>query len=668
MKLISFKVQNFRSVNNSGPISVDSNTALVGRNESGKSNLLLALHSLNPDGGIKELEPIKNFPRDRRIEECDENTEVLDTKWLLSEEEQNELVTTFPRAKGVEQISVGRRYSTTRYIGFINLQRHSFDREAHNKLAKKMVALGEVEIGKIQVEEGVSESLKASLTSLIVGDQETLLDWSKRALGEPNSARKILVANSIENEKLDQFIDDTEQSIESIDDSEQVAAARKWVLKNLPKFVYVDEYPDIDGHHNLVDYQQRKTQGNPSHSDLGFEKLCKVAGIDPVKLIELSNDPETRNQLVNRAGAVITKEIRRLWKDRALKIRFNIDGNYFDTYISDPNAVYEVEVNLNERSRGFKWFFSFYVTFCADTNGGEAKDAVLLLDEPGLFLHAKSQSDLLNHLRDDFDNQILFTTHSPFMIPTAQLTDVKTVNIDQDRGTTVTNDPTGDSTTLFPLQAALGYEISQSLFIGSHNLIVEGVTDYWYLSAISDYLISIGKKGLEPNITITPAGGAQKIPYLVSLLASQNLNVVVLMDKERDSAATRDEMVGGKLLHQKNILLVSEVIDEDVSEADIEDLFDVDVYIRLTEDAYKEQLTESLVWNDNIPRVAKQAESALRSTKKKVAFIKAKPARSFLNLMKSDPSSILSASAISRFENLFGLINGRIKNASRNKP
>ena len=122
MKLISFKVQNFRSVNNSGPISVDSNTALVGRNESGKSNLLLALHSLNPDGGIKELEPIKNFPRDRRIEECDENTEVLDTKWLLSEEEQNELVTTFPRAIGVEQISVGRRYSTTRYIGFINLQ------------------------------------------------------------------------------------------------------------------------------------------------------------------------------------------------------------------------------------------------------------------------------------------------------------------------------------------------------------------------------------------------------------------------------------------------------------------------------------------------------------------------------------------------------------------
>ena len=99
MKLISFKVQNFRSINYSGPISVDSNTALVGRNESGKSNLLLALRSLNPDGGIQELEPIKNFPRDRRIEECDENTEVLDTKWLLSEEEQSELVTIFPRAK-----------------------------------------------------------------------------------------------------------------------------------------------------------------------------------------------------------------------------------------------------------------------------------------------------------------------------------------------------------------------------------------------------------------------------------------------------------------------------------------------------------------------------------------------------------------------------------------
>ncbi|WP_257974753.1 ATP-binding protein, partial [Vibrio parahaemolyticus] len=100
---------------------------------------------------------------------------------------------------------------------------------------------------------------------------------------------------------------------------------------------------------------------------------------------------------------------------------------------------------MNERSRGFKWFFSFYITFYADTHEGEADNAIILLDEPGLYLHAKSQSDLLTHLDQDFSNQIIYTTHSPFLVPTKRLSSVKTVNICQEKGTTVTNDPTGDA-------------------------------------------------------------------------------------------------------------------------------------------------------------------------------------------------------------------------------
>ena len=85
--------------------------------------------------------------------------------------------------------------------------------------------------------------------------------------------------------------------------------------------------------------------------------------------------------------------------------------------ISDPTQVFDVEVNLNERSRGLRWFFSFYVTFSADTKGGVAQNAILLLDEPGLFLHIESQKDLQLHFEKDFYNQIIYTTHSPFMIP-----------------------------------------------------------------------------------------------------------------------------------------------------------------------------------------------------------------------------------------------------------
>ena len=77
------------------------------------------------------------------------------------------------------------------------------------------------------------------------------------------------------------------------------------------------------------------------------------------------------------------------------------------------------------------------------------------------------------------------------------------MNISEDAGTTVTNDPTGDARTLFPLQAALGYDLAQSLFVGSSNLIVEGVTDYWIISSVSDYLHDAGRTGLHEKLTRT---------------------------------------------------------------------------------------------------------------------------------------------------------------------
>ena len=66
MKLLPkrFRVLNYRNINDSNWIPLERDTALVGRNESGKTALLKALHKFNP--AIDEpYNAQREFPRDR---------------------------------------------------------------------------------------------------------------------------------------------------------------------------------------------------------------------------------------------------------------------------------------------------------------------------------------------------------------------------------------------------------------------------------------------------------------------------------------------------------------------------------------------------------------------------------------------------------------------------
>lgn len=664
MQLISFRVKNFRSVFDSGLITIDGLTAILGRNESGKTNLLLALKSLNPAEGFGELNKVKDFPRNRLLDDCTPNTPVVESNWTLTANECSQLSKLYPRAKNVTTVSINRSYND-RSIEFHELDDFEIDTPRIQKDLKKILTQCEVFFEGVERSAEQNNADLATIKSLcesISSPSESYQQWAVNVKEKPQELRKLLLKNNIElkDELEDSLLLIDNKVSEVLNDSEKCKLAKEWVFKTMPIFVLVDEYPEINGHHNMASYLQRQANNQKTPADINFEKLCKVAGIKPAELIEHRANSEIRNQLVNRSGAVVTSEIKRLWKDRSLKIRFNVDGDFFDTYVSDSSHSYDVEVNLDERSRGFKWFFSFYISFVADTKGGSAENAIILLDEPGLYLHAKSQTDLLSHLSNDFINQIIYTTHSPFLVPLKNISAVKTVSIDEERGTIVTNDPSGDSTTLFPLQAALGYDIAQSLFIGTCNLIVEGVTDFWYLSSISDYLNSMGRKGLNNKITITPAGGAQRVSYMVSLLSSQNLNVVVLLDDEKQSRETSKELHQQGMLNKKNIIFVSDALEESRNECDIEDLFNRVNYINYVCKSYDIDV-ESLSLNDHIPRVVKQFENYLSGINK--TFVKAKPARTFLNSMKDGKECPLLEEELGRFEKLFELINKRMSSS-----
>ena len=658
MQLKTFQILNFRSINDSGDIDASRITALLGRNESGKSNILRGLQSLNPAEGFAALNPIKDFPRHRKLTECTDSTPVVSSVWELTDPEQTQLTTIWPRAAGVKQVSIGRHYNgTTRWVG-IDVASLKFEPAEIRSSARKIVAAVKAKASSLEAVAKELLEVAADKFETAINAENAITTWPSVAKPALAALRQALASTNVElPENQDELINTLEDQAESIPgDKEAHKKARSLILGLMPKFIYLDDYPEIRGHQDIASFLQLKAQGTTTDAERNFEKLCKVAGLDPNKLQSLlqTNDQETRAQLANRASAVVTTSIRQRWKDRQLKVRFNLDANHFDTLISDPNSVYDVEVNLDERSRGFRWFFAFYIVFAADTDGGNADEAVLLLDEPGLYLHAKSQSDLLRHLEDDFKNQILYTTHSPFMVPIHRLDSVRTVNIAEDVGTTVSNDPTGDARTLFPLQAALGYDLAQSLFVGPHNLVVEGVTDFWILSSISEHLNSANKSGLNGDLTITPAGGAQKIHYMVALLTSERLNVIVLFDDEKEAKSTRDDLVKGKLIRDENIVFTSSAFDvaSMLKESDIEDVLDPAVYETLVRESYSKEIKgKKLVLNSNIPRIAKRFEAAFKEVE--LEFHKTRPTRLFLKRIADNPDAVLPQETAERFKRLF---------------
>lgn len=664
MQLSTFQIMNYRSIQDSGEISASRITALLGRNESGKSNLLRALTHVNPVVGLQPLNGVKDFPRNRRLEECSEHTPVAVTTWALNEHEQAHISKLWPRARPDEPITIKRFYGAKRTI-FIPRDDLSFDTVAIEKTVEKIGA--SVKAAACSVEDAAAKlalETAADTFKTAAAPQEHAQDWATAAIAAIDTLRTELAkADEDLTDKQEEVLTGLQKGAQAIAGDEKAhAAAQTWLMEQLPLFVYFDDYPEIPGHQSIPVFLKRKAEGAMEKGEVNFEKLCKVAGLDPSKLQGLQkSDTEQRNQLANRASAVVSGELQKRWTDRKVKVRFNLDGDDLQTFVSDTAHTFDVDVNLSERSRGFQWFFGFYTAFAADTDNGDKDTAILLLDEPGLYLHAKSQGDLLTHLENDFENQILYTTHSPFMVPTRHLDWVRTVNISEADGTTVTNNPSGDRKTLFPLQAALGYDLAQSLFLGGSNLIVEGVTDFWILSAVSEYLASQGRKSLDESLTITPAGGAQKIPYMAALLASENLNVLVLLDHEKDAISTREDLLKTKVLRENNILSIGDAFEEHArpKDADIEDLLDADVYEKLVRDSHAPEIgKKKLTVNDRIPRLAKRMEQALKGVD--VEFSKTRPARLFLEKMGQSPADVLTPDALNRFERLIVTINEKL--------
>ena len=565
MKLKRVRITNFQSIRDSTEFEIGDVTCLVGKNEAGKTALLKALYRLNPvRASDAEFDTISDYPR-RDLVDYEQgladgtqaSAQVVHATYALD----SDCIRAIEAMYGEHCLKDGNAAVVLRK-GYSNQMAYSGLQVDHEAVVSHLVA---------------NADLPSSLNDTL---------RSHKTVPE--------VIEALQGVEQTEASQQLRQRLAEIPDGDvERAIYDQLISQNLPKYLYFDEYYQMKGQDNLNALKNRRDQGILEEADEPLLGLIELAGIN---LDQLTNPGRTEALIarLEAAESQLTNKVLRYWsQNRHLRMKFDIrpvqsedppgmtDGMNILGRVQDTKHM--VSTALGTRSRGFIWFFSFLAWYSQLRKQGE--NIILLLDEPGLSLHAKAQADLLRYFEEELmpHHQLIYTTHSPFMVDPTRFERVRIVqdlsveeesdDLPDDRqGTRVITevlDATPDS--LFPLQGALGYEIHQTLFVGPNCLIVEGASDLLYLQTMSDLLEKQGRIGLSTQWTITPVGGAGKVPTFVALIGAQtHLNVAVLVDSHEYDRQQIENLYRKKLLKKQKVLTFADFTQGD--EADVEDL------------------------------------------------------------------------------------------------
>nr|VFK42921.1 MAG: AAA ATPase domain-containing protein [Candidatus Kentron sp. TC] len=595
MKLGKFRVYNFRNIVDSGWIEIDDIITVVGKNESGKTSLLQALWKFNPHKS-HPYSLDREWPRARRKERSPKQV-VIETEFDFNEEERSELAGIHGSAAAITGVRIKKNYKGTFTYTFLPTQPiNGNDPEwAKSHDIKWVVSVLQEKIG----------SPPADASDHFKGQYGPALEQFIEEVRENGGSRYAIEHVDNFKSKIARFLDPyyppDQEAIASLNKQLDAAVSElkvdpplrqaiDTVHEWLPTFIYMDDYRIFMGSTHLDQVQQRFHQKKATDGDYTIRLIMEQAGLDLEEEVEKGNaqDREQRMLDMNDASLTLTREIADRWSQKKYEVRFEADGHHLILFVKDVDSI--ALVPLEERSKGFQWFFSFDMLFMAET-GGQFQNAVILLDEPGLHLHAAAQQDLLARMKAYAeDNQLVYTTHLPFMVDATRLDNIHVCEERSGEGVKVHQDwAAAGQDARFTLQAALGLSWSQSLFVGQYNLVVEGVTDFWFLTTLSELLRQAGGEGLDEELVITPAGGASKVAYVGTILRGQELRVAVLLDSDPEGKSAYEQLVHQWILAEDHVFLLGRVLGVEGNRC-IEDLLDEAYYLDFVRAAYGKEL------------------------------------------------------------------------------
>ncbi|MCB5895953.1 MULTISPECIES: AAA family ATPase [Bacillus cereus group] len=630
MKIEWIRIKDFRSIIDSGKLYVDPMlTVLAGKNESGKSNILRALEVFSTGGFSTEDYPEgKERAKSEPIIEVSFRMSLEDIKINLAENYKNRPLFTDEYYDFV----VCKFLDTDKHYTYGSIQKFFFS----NRFFKLMTAVNE-NLVKLVENEDFPNSIRGEMKSLylegrkfldIFQRQEEPIYWlieykdkmqeifkridenySLDSKGKRNKRIKEVIVSS---DIIDQFFALSEDILMQHQNFEEKVIIPKFRLlksfeRPLPDSVQLfDETDEV-----WASYIKETLEGNEGKG-----------------VLEMSNREIKR--ALDRISKEITLVFQSVYSQNRIKLELDLGvNNTLDVYIYDD--INHIDFMPSQRSKGFQWFLSFFFAI----NAAQSTGNVILLDEPGPYLHPKAQNDVLNALEVlAKSDQIIFTTHSPYLINPDTLERVRLVTRDSENYTVVQNQvhatPIADKEVYTPIMTAIGLDLSKSFgTFGDNNVIVEGISDYYYLESMKEYINFEGKSGI---MRFIPSIGVSKIDKLASLLIGWGVNFKVLLDNDKAGKDERKKLKDRLLLSEEQMIFVS-----DEPEFAIEDLFS-------REDFLKYIMPDLEVSEQD----GEMKNSSLFKGKSKALF-----AKSFKENLQKEANIKFTSQTIDNFTNLF---------------
>lgn len=532
MKLTKFRIKNYKSIVDSGDCYFSEKlTILAGKNESGKTSILEALEDFHQDKKIRdEAKPIEG-----------EGVPEVSITFALPEADANEILETIESGLTVTgdiSITLIKKYGVAGYV---------LDTESRKQLNLPNI----YDVSKKQVLESIKKidsHIKAA------GSDAKFPRFEKQKLNDYKAEVATFKSQNLGLTDAIAEIPNIEKAADDFYAREKIATdfAAEFVKSQLPYFIlfssFDDEFPKSIPIASLAQNEWAKD-------------LEKVSNFSIAKMASTNQQEQANHE--KTVNVEFTEKFEKYWTQDKIKLEVKKDGADINFWIVENNKLYYP----SQRSKGQQWYLSFYVKIVARLQ--EDKPNVILIDEPGLYLHAKAQKDLLQVLVEHTnDNPVVFSTHSPYLLTEDNLENVRLIEKAK-KGTKILGKihahPTADKETLTPILTAIGLGINDSItnLDQKNNIIVEGPEDVFYLRAFKE----LEKKDLKTNFV--SGGGAPNMGIVGAVLEGWGADVYYLYDNDQGKKDGVKNLKDWKVLPEaiKTVMQINEATMIDIFSA-----------------------------------------------------------------------------------------------------